>query len=182
MISKKAKVLEFAKENSIGFHETLNDDIPYLWAAYKQGSFCELGEVFKLTGMNPEEFKDALHKFLFDNNLEIVTFFHKHDGDIKPVGVVLTWSRGRVIQIFDIVWFSWASNRMIFESLLIYFSIIPKLTHEPSNRKYKVLEFAQYSKRKIFEKLVDCDALRKVGHVNDLYEAEKAVLFESKEA
>ena len=135
--------------------------------------------------MTPGEFKAVFLEWLNNFNAGW-TFFAETDKGIIPIGFCMAWTRGRIVEIADIVWFPWASKRNVWESALNFYDSLRKkeadTEREPTDpaRYFVVLEYARFRDKRFFERMVDKKILRKVGHVNDLYPDEVSVLFQTR--
>lgn len=174
---RKASLASWLSRNPSVSLSTAND-LKYIWAAYKKGALATLGEDFHTPDFTPKELADLLDVYMEVNGVVFLTASAFSEGALKPVGLISVWSRQRIWQVNEISWFPWASARNKFECALKFFDQYRR-TEFSHGRKYKILEFARSSERKFFEKMMDLGVLNRVGKVNDLYESEEAVLFET---
>lgn len=160
------------------------DSLKYIGAAWKKGSLDELHSVF-LEEMTPQEFRIVFVEWL--KNFEAGwVFLAETDKGIIPVGFCTAWVRGRIIEIADIVWFSWASRRNVWESAVNFYDSMRKKVfddkHDPADpmRYFVVLEYAMFRDKRFFERMADRGIMRKIGHIHDIYPDEVSVMFQTK--
>lgn len=83
------------------------DDLRYLYAAYKLGSFSIDQD------LNPTTFNDYIEDYLV-NNYDYVFMV----GNDKPFGMMLAISNSPVMTMQDVIWFPWATKRNKLEGWL----------------------------------------------------------------
>lgn len=140
----------------------------YLWAAYKKGALAVMGEPFDGDELRPADFEEAFLEHVGANfNGGWVA-----EKDGTPLGLILGWVRGRVIEVGDMIWFPWASARNVYEAVVRYM--------DDMRGDYVVLEFARLKDKKFFERVASHGIMRKVGHAHSIYPDGPAVIFETK--
>jgi hypothetical protein len=166
-------------KNEFFFTTTTTHDLPFMWAAYKNGDLLKTSPHFDpALKLNFEDFTTVFLDYLNTFGLICFTMFHdKGENTITPIGFAATWIRGRIVEIGDLVWFHWSSPRNILEAAINFYGTFRTTLHEPSGKTYKVLEFAQKKDEKFFDILVRKGILSRVGEFSDLYEKEDCVLF-----
>lgn len=166
-------------KRDVWFLDTSNEDMPFIWAAYKKKKLDVLGDSFK-GDMSKEEFKEKIERYIFENNLSPVTFFTKKDGRDMAIGIGLFWIRGRIMQTENLIWFPWASNRIILESYVNFVNNTRKTLHEPSGKKYLILEFAMEKDKGFFDHVCSYGIMSRVGTSLEIYNNEKCCVYESR--
>lgn len=157
----------------------------YLWAAYRKGALDEFHPAFS-ENLDAREFREVFAVILMENGWNDWILLTETKRGFEPIGFITAWPRGRIIEIADMVWFPWASKRNIWESAFNFFdSMRKKVADEASDPKdpmryFVVFEYARYRDKKFFERMVNKGVLKRVGHINDLYPAEPAVMFQTK--
>lgn len=153
----------------------------FIWAAYKKGSFRGIIPDFDDPDYSPSEFGQIYDAYLDLNMLSSWTVQAKNEGAEKPVGLVIAWQRGPILEISDMVWFDWATQRNIFEGALKFFDQLRRMEHGESGKKYKVLEFARAQDKKYFERMMDLGVLKRCGKLDSFYPDQDGILFYTNE-
>ena len=166
-------------KRDVWFLDTSEEDMPFLWAAYKKRKLDILDPAFKVD-MQKEEFQSKLEQYIYDNNLSPVTFFTKIGGKDVAVGIGLFWIRGRVMQTENLIWFPWASKRIILENYVNFINNTRKTLHAGSNKPYVVLEFAMEKDKGFFDHVCSYGIMSRVGTSLELYEDGKCCVYESR--
>lgn len=158
---------------------TTEDDLPYLWAAYKLGELSRLHEVFSQP-LDKEDFRAAIDWYIAHNQFQSISFYYEKDGKRKMIGFGLFWVRGRIFQTADLIWFSWASNRIILENYVNLVNNMRKKIHEETNLPFVILEFAMEKDRKYFDHVCSYGVMRRVGTSEEIYNDGKCCVYESR--
>jgi hypothetical protein len=166
-------------KNEFFFTKTSTHDLPFMWAAYKNGDLTVASPMFNpKNNLSLEDFTTSYLEYLNTFGLTSFTLFlDKGDDVITPVGLAATWIRGRILEIGDLVWFHWSSPRNILEAAVHFYDTWRKSVHPESGKNFKILEFAQKKDEKFFEILVRKGILERVGSFSDLYENNDCILF-----
>ena len=167
----------------VEFRGIEDSDYRHFWAAYRKGALKDIEEL--PDDLGPQEFIDA-----FLDQIERLglshgwTFLAPSKSGYMPVGFAWAWSRGRVIEIADIIWFPWASSRNILESTANFMNSMRKMAPNPMKpeQKFLIWEQARMKDKKFFETMCRLGIMRRVGHVHGLYSEGPAVMFETREA
>ena len=141
----------------IEYRPMTEQDLRFVYAAYKKGALAELGETFSDTSMTPPEFMSAFKEYgekYFD---EAVVFLAPYAGTYGPVGYIALTSSKIVRPIFieEMVWFPWASPRNILESAVNFFNEARKST--------TIHEYARMKDKKFFERICKHGIMRRIG-------------------
>jgi hypothetical protein len=162
-------------------------DIKWVGAAWKMRALDGLDPIFR-EPMTPDEFRRVFTWWTHQNfgiyglgsNMQpelhgvgIWTILAKSKrGETEPIGFILGWVRGRVIEIGGMVWFPWASQRNIVEGTVNFFD---KMRHEAC-----LLEFAEEKDRDFFNMIARHGVIRRVGTSHEIYPGAKALVYESR--
>lgn len=115
------------------------------------------------------------------NKLSSFTVQSINGGAEKPIGLIITWVRGPILQLSDMVWFPWATQRNIFEGALKFFDQIRRMEDAESGQKYKVLEFSREQDKKYFERMMNLGVLKRCGKIEKLYPDQNSILYYTNE-
>lgn len=146
-------------------------DLKFLWAAYRQGAMKELSPALQKEGLKPQEFSETLLEYLAANFTDAWIAEAETLEGFKPAGLVVAWTRGRVIEIGDMIWFPWTTARNTLEAVVKFMDQL--------RRDFVVLEFARIEDKKFFERVAAHGVMRKIGHAHSIYPNGPAVLFET---
>lgn len=162
-------------------------DFAYVGAAWKMRALDHLDPLFT-EDMTPDEFRQAFTWWVHHNfgifslgadmkpevtGVGIWTILARSTRDREePVGFILGWVRGRVIEIGGMVWFPWASRRNIIEGAVNFFA---KMRHEAC-----VLEHAEEKDRDFFNMICRHGVMRRVGTSHEIYPGAKALIYETR--
>jgi hypothetical protein len=108
---KPTPVLARALKRKPSSRPLVEDDLKWLWAAYRKGSFTDMPE-----GMTTAEFRVALYPVLGAADAAFVLVAGE-----MPVGVVLARIDEHRLEPHA-YWFSWATRRQKLEAALAFFS------------------------------------------------------------
>ena len=150
-----------------------DEDIKFLWAAYRKGALESLGERFN-EGLEPKEFKDAIGLEMVENYDFGWTLLAP-----DPVGLVLAFQshrnpeRSPFLVVGDIVWFPWSSPRQRVEAAVNFFN--------EARREAAFIEYARKEHRKFFEMIAKHGIMRRVGTSHNVYPREATTIFETRE-
>lgn len=185
--TKSSSASKAQRKNSryVDFRPVEPGDLKYIGVAYRKGALDSMHPVFR-EEMTAGEFKAVFMEYAgqFGSGW---TFLAETKEGIRPVGFCLAWTRVRVIQIGEIIWFPWASKRSIWESSRNFFDVLRKTVHDDQRdvndpiRYYTALEFSHFKDKRFFERMSNLGIMRRVGHVLDIYEGDDstAVLFQT---
>lgn len=92
------------------FHPIREEDMRYLWAAYKKGAFK--GDFISIEeGLPATEFNNLMRGVIFSSYNNAYVLEAKVGGKQIPVGIVFSVFAGPFHLIGDMTWFPWSSNR-----------------------------------------------------------------------
>lgn len=102
-------------KRKVNFRPIENEDIKYLWAAYKQGAF-----EFDKRDMTAPEFKSAFEQAVVSQCHAVWVLFGPTRKGPIPVGMVFAvWApTGPFLIVSGAVWMPWASKRNIVECMV----------------------------------------------------------------
>lgn len=141
------------------------DDLPFLYAAYRKGSFPHLDG-----GMNAVEFIRAAVERL--ERIEAGWMLTAPvNGEKRPVGVVVGRFDEYGIMWPHVVWFPWASQRNRFEAAAKFLADMRKET--------MVMILPEPKDIPMFSQLTKLAIVRPIGSVMDLFD-EKTIMFQTR--
>ena len=94
---KKPPRLSTLLTRKTSFELVTNDHLPYLWAAYRKGSFKDIYSIF-VDDLSKEEFVEVLAHWMEGNGLTGYMLFSEVNGKIHAVGFATFCVRGRIMQ------------------------------------------------------------------------------------
>jgi hypothetical protein len=150
------------------FRASTQDDMAYLFAAYKKGGDFDLPD-----GLTPAEFDDYfLRRFEgFDGYTTLVA---PVNGKQQPVGVVAIVGAGGDKMEPHVIWFPWALPRNRLEASAQFLNEMRK--------SYNVLIFTRLDVAKLYDRLCDYGILRRVGTPERWYsDGAPAAMYQTKE-
>ena len=153
--------------------------MPYFWAAYKYGCFKNLNGGF-IDGLTKDRLSELLENYISDNNLTPFSIFANIDGKKRIIGIALFFIRGRLMETSDIIWFPWATKRLILEGYVNFVNSIRKQSNNDMGQKYVIIEYAQEKDVKFFDHVCSYGIMRRVGTSYELYHNEKCCIYESR--
>ena len=157
------------------------EDIRWLWAEYRLGKFDSF-KGFPKDIKDPIDFaayfEEYLLRFAFD---AYILSAEVEKDSFKPIGIVLLWTRGRLLDISNFVWFNWATNRSKLAAAVNFLNQFRSTVHEPTGRKYKLIGFTEQKDRAFFERICEYKVLRPIGRSYDYFEdGENAMVYETR--
>lgn len=135
------------------FHILGNEDIKYLWAGYKKGSF---DEIFK-EGLNAQEFSEVAIEYILS------VYTHAWVLGEKPLGVVFGVNLGPFVYLGTMTWFPWATKRQKSEHAIGFLNLIRK-------ELYCVWDCSEEDKQ-FYEYIARHGIIRRVGTLHGLNHA-----------
>lgn len=177
-VKRTPKLSRLLKGNT-RFEFAVEDHIPYFWAAYRVGSFDNLHPIFK-EKLSNEGFSEALENYISENNLTPFSFFGIVDGKERIIGIALFWVKGRIAETSDIIWFPWASKRVILECYVNFINNMRKEKFNDTDKEYVVLEYAEEKDKNFFDHVCSYGIMRRVGTSYEVYHNEKCCIYESR--
>ena len=160
------------------FRPIEQEDMRYIWAAYKGGSLASMGGVFSESGMNAEEFRAAFEVEITTRYHAAWTMFAETKKGFVPVGFVLGFyshpdpAFSPFMIVGDMVWFPWASARNKVESAVNFFNRIRSET--------PMMEYARGDAKAFFEMIAKHGIMRRVGTSFNVYPGEPTSVFETR--
>lgn len=147
----KKPLLSRTLKRWVEFRPIEDEDIQYLWAAYRKGIFGS----FIPEGLSPQDFKQSMTEFMFDNYSGVYTCLATTKKGVIPVGVIpisgvyLGWMIG------DVKWFPWASKRNIIESFVNFINTMKKEAY--------LLGYCSEQDKEFFTYIAKHGIIRRVG-------------------
>lgn len=156
------------------------DDLKWIWASYKKAGFpSDFYPELREPDMNPQEFAARFEYVLLKYHMDCMILSAENGNGIRPVGFVLLWSRGRLLEISNFVWFEWATTRNKLESALNFLNQMRRTVHEPTGRNFKLIGLTQGKEQPFWRRLADYKVIRLVGKPNDIYADDECYLYET---
>jgi hypothetical protein len=111
-------------KRAVDFRPIEDDDVKYVWAAYKKGALAPMG--FEGTDLSAEEFKSRFEETVVTRCPATWVLFAQQK--LKPIGVVFgSWApNAQYIIIAGMCWFPWATKRNIVESMVNFLNGVRK--------------------------------------------------------
>lgn len=135
------------------FHGFGDEDIKYLWAAYKKGAFRDIFT----EDLDAKEFSEVAIEYILS------VYTHAWVLGEKPVGVVFGILTGPFIYLGSLEWFPWATKRQIVENLIGFLNGVRK-------ELYCVWDCKEEDK-KFYEYIARHGIIRRVGTLHGLNHA-----------
>lgn len=162
------------------FRPIEDDDIKFVWAAYKSGRLASMGKDFEDGKMAPAQFRERFQAEILANYAGAWTMFSITPKGKMPVGLILGfWSHPEprlspFMIVGDIIWFSWATARIKIESAVNFFDRVRKTI--------AFMEYAQSKDQKFFDVLCQHGIMRRVGTSYNVYPGESVAVYETRRA
>ncbi len=143
------------------------EDLKYLWAAYRMGSFG------KVENISLDEFRLRTGDLLNNFDLTYTVVGETPKGKI-PVGIISGKFIGPMFFIESAFWFKWASPRNKLETIL---HLLNRL-----RREYVVMVQCSFEEKRFFLNIAKHGVIRRVGTVYDVYDDGPAGLFQTRKS
>ena len=160
----------------VSFRPIEDEDIKYVWAAYRKGALTPLGERFSGGEMSGEEFKEAFTNEVFArfNGVWVVSGPVLGKGNIA-IGIVFGFYHERsspFMTVGGVAWFPWATKRNIVEGTIFFFN---KVRHE-----IPMMLYANEQQKRLYEVAAMHGIMRRVGTSMIALSGEPAAVFETR--
>jgi len=162
-------------KRSASYRPIEDEDVRYVWAAYKKGALAMMGEAFT-KDMNAEEFKTLFEQFVIANHHAAWTLLAPTAKGKIPVGIVLAaWVPNAPYMLVNgCCWFPWASKRNIIESSVTFFNGIRK--------EHQLVFYALPEHKRTYEVCAMHGIVRRVGTSFIAFPGKQAAVFETRAA
>lgn len=161
------------------FRPIRDDDMKFIWAAYKKGALAPMAGGFASPDMEPEQFKAAFEAALLSHYHRDWLMFAEAKPGFVPVGMVLAFHQhpnhdiSPFMIVGDIIWFPWASARNKIESAVNFFNTIRK--------EIAMVDYAHGSEnRRFMEMLCRHGIMQRVGTTFNVVKGEATAIFETR--
>lgn len=155
--------------------KTLDDnDMRWIWGAYRMSALADFDEKFAFPTLSPEEFRESFAEHFNTHFTDGWMFNATTDNVWRPVGLCAAMSdslRKDLLDIRKVIWFPWATKRTIVESAVNFFNSLRK--------RYHITVLAQAHDKRFFEHIAKHGIMRRVGTLHDIYD-KPASLFQTK--
>lgn len=151
---------------NVSYRPIENDDLKYVWAAYKKG---DLAPVFHDDGLSAESFKNTFEQYVLSQSDAVWIII----AEMKPIGIVFAcWSppNGPHLIVTGMCWFSWATKRNILESIVGFLNGVRK--------DFKLQFYAYHEHKRTYEVCAMHGIVRRVG--TSYVTGKPAALFETR--
>lgn len=148
------------------------DDVRYLWAAFKKGALKDIG--FDDTSLTAEQFSEAFHKFVLSNAHAAWTLFAPTKRGKIPVAVILaTWGPGgNHLVVMGMAWLPWATKRNMVESMVGFVQGIRK--------EIPLMAYALPEHKRMYEVVAAHGCARRVGTSYVVIPGKQCAVFEAR--
>lgn len=164
----------------VSFSIATTEDLRWIWASYKKEPYTDFYPELNEAGLDPEEFSRRFELTLVAYGLDCYVMKAHTERGLIPIGYVLLWARGRLLEISNFIWFEWASSRNKLEAALNFLNQFRSTVHEPTEKKYKLIGFVETKDRAFFDRMCDYSVLRMVGKVYDFYDSGPGYVYETR--
>lgn len=160
------------------FRPIEDEDIKYIWAAYKTGALASMGEKFEDGEMSPIDFAMEFVAEVKTNYHGAWVLMAEGRQGYGPVGLVLGFYshpdpvKAPFMYVGDMVWMPWASARNKIEASVNFFNKVRK--------EVKMVECAAPEDKEFFEMMMQHGIMRRVGKSYNIYPDKVATIFETK--
>lgn len=154
------------------FRPIEDDDVRYIWVAYKKGALAGMG--FTDTSLEPDEFKAAFEMEIFNGYDAAWILFAVTSKGFVPAGMVLgEWGpRKAFMEIVGACWFPWASKRNIIEAMVNFLNSIRK--------QIPLMFFALHEHKKLYDVCAMHGIIRRIGTSYTAFPKQTAAVFETR--
>lgn len=146
------------------------DDVKYVWAAYKKGA---MAPVFTGTELSADEFKAELQHYIMTQTDAVWIISANNKRGITPIGIVFAcWSppAGPHLIVTGMCWFPWATKRNVIESIVGFLNGVRK--------EFKLQFYAYPEHKRTYEVCAMHGVVRRVG--TSYVTGKPAALFETR--
>lgn len=144
-----------------------NEDLPYIYAAYRKGLLHELGDEYQSMDMDSDEFDAQLAEDIVIKYGMAWTLFAEGTRGYMPVGMVVAFAVHNYEDvaayaiIAHMIWFPWSTPRNRVEAGVNFFS---EVRHETP-----LMEYALPGDEKYFKVMASHGVMRRVGTSYNVY-------------
>lgn len=163
----------------VDFRRMDDDDLKYVWAAYKKGALAPMAAPFENTALDADAFKEAFGVRLLARYDAEWTLLAETPRGFIPVGMILAFNGHKDASISpffvigDIIWFPWASRRNIVESAVNFFNV--------ARREASFIDYAHgLVNKRFFEMLARHGIVRRIGTTFSVVRNEPVAVFETR--
>lgn len=161
-------------KRAVDFRPIEDQDIRWIFAAYKKGDLGGIGEKFKDGLMGADEFKIEFQKYVLENFHAVWTLFGQTSRGVIPLGIVFaTWAPGGSYMIVNgMCWFPWSSKRNKIEAMVNFLSGI--------RSQFQLMFFAAPEHKRMYEVCMMHGIVRRIGTSNAVFPGKSAAVFETR--
>jgi hypothetical protein len=152
-----------------------DEDMRFIWAAYKKGALATMGPDFADGQMDAVQFREKFENAVLENYHAGWTVFGETSRGMIPIGIAFgAWAPvGAYLIITGIAWFPWASKRNILEGTVAFFDAL-------RNAKTPWVGYAKSNAKRLYEVCCMHSIMRRVGTSHIVFPGEPAAVFEGK--
>lgn len=168
--------LKITLKRAVDFRPIEDDDIRYVFAAYKNGALYSMGEPFMDTKMTADAFRDAFQSFVVEHYHAAWTLFAMTRKGFIPVGVVFgAWAPSSSYMIVNgMIWFPWASSRNKVETMVNFLNGV--------RGQVPLVFYAMPEHKRMYEVCAMHGIIRRVGTSQVAIPGHQAAVFETRAA
>jgi hypothetical protein len=155
------------------------EDIKYLWAAYKKGALASMGAEWGDPTLNADDFTLSFKAEVMANYAAAWTLFAGTPKGFLPVGVVLAFFShpnprfSPFMIVGDMIWFPWASRRNRVEAAVHFFSKVRK--------EHALVTYAHGAETKrFFEMIAKHGVIQRIGTTFSVVSGQPVAMFETR--
>lgn len=144
------------------FHTIEEDDMKWLYAAYKLGSFSDNDLVNLERGMDAVEFDKQLRLLMttyYDNAWVMESV---NEGKRRRVGMLFSVLSGPFHLLGDVTWFPWATDRNKVETIVHFLN--------ESRKENLMMWYCSYEDKRFYDHIARHGIIKRVGKISDLFE------------
>ena len=152
---------------SVSYRPIEDDDLKYIWAAYRKGALAPMG--IESTDLDAAAFKQAFEQHVLEN-FQAAWVLIAH----KPIGVVFAnWAPHAPYMIVSgMCWFPWASKRNILEAIVNFLNGVRK--------QFMLVFYALPEHKRTYEVCAMHGVVRRVGTSYAAIPGHAAAVFETR--
>ena len=140
---------------SVAYRPIEEDDMKFLWAAYKKGALETMG---MSEGMFPDEFKTAFQIAIVQGGYGCWVIMATTNKGFLPIGVVIAkwpWNGAPYMIVNGMCWFPWSSGRNKLEGMVNFLNGIRK--------QFPLRFYALPEHKRMYEVCAQHAVIRRVG-------------------
>lgn len=160
------------------FRPIEQEDMKYIWAAYRNGALETMGDDFKSADLSAADFAQRFEQEILANYSGAWTMFAETKRGMIPVGLALGFYSHHdqkfapFMIVGDLIWFPWSTHRNRIESAVNFFHRIRSTT--------PMVEYARGEYKRFFEMICQHGVMRRIGTTYNVYPNEATAIYETR--